>query len=144
MHDDRRLIEDWLRRVLSERIRPAVYRAAVPLELAAWHVPGEPVPVADALGASYQPFRVGERWGPPWSTTWFRARGSVPADWAGLRVEAVFDLGFTGGATGAQAEALAYTAAGTPLKGIAPRNQYVPIANPASGGERVDQLRLPC
>ena len=27
MHDDRRIVEDRLRRVLAERIRPAVYRS---------------------------------------------------------------------------------------------------------------------
>ena len=140
MHDDRRLVEARLDRVLAERIRPAVYAATAPVELTAWHVPGEPVPVADALAADYAPFRIGERWGTPWATTWFQVTGTVPEDWAGRRVEAVFDLGFVGDWPGGQAEALVYDAAGHPLKGVAPRNQYVPIANPAAGGERVELL----
>ncbi len=140
MHDDRRLVEARLDRVLAERIRPAVYAATAPVELTAWHVPGEPVPVAEALAADYAPFRVGERWGTPWATTWFRVSGTVPQDWAGRRVEEVFDLGFVGDWPGGQAEALVYDAAGHPLKGVAPRNQYVPIANPAAGGERVELL----
>jgi hypothetical protein len=57
MHDDR---------VLGERIRPAAHGDAVPLEIAAWHVEGEPVPVAEALAASYQPFSLGAAWGRPW------------------------------------------------------------------------------
>ena len=141
MHDDRRLVEARLDRVLAERIRPAVYAEKVPFELAIWRVPGEPVPVAEALSAAeYAPFKVGERWGTPWSTAWFRVSGTVPAAWVGRRVEAVFDLGFVGDWPGGQAEALVYDAAGHPLKGVAPRNQYVPIARSAAGGERVELL----
>ncbi|HTR90708.1 MAG TPA: glycoside hydrolase family 38 C-terminal domain-containing protein [Trebonia sp.] len=140
MHDDRRLVEARLDRVMAERIRPAVYAASVPLDLAAWPVPGEPVPVTDALAASYAPFRPGQRWGSPWSTTWFWASGSVPPSWACRRVEAVFDLGFVGDWPGNQAEALVYDDTGKPVKGIAPRNQYVPVASPAAGGERVSLL----
>ncbi|MEN3304166.1 MAG: alpha-mannosidase [Micromonosporaceae bacterium] len=138
MHDDRRLVEARLERVLRERVAPAMYAATVPLELAVWHVPDEPVPVAEALRAGYQPFRTGDPWGRPWSTSWLRVTGTVPEHWAGRRVEAVFDLGFVGGWPGNQAEALVYDAGGAPVKGIAPQNQYVPIARPARGGEQVD------
>lgn len=140
MHDDRKQVEARLERALEQRIRPAVYAASVPLTLTAWHVPDEPVPVAEALAATYSPFTVGERWGRPWSTTWFRAVGEVPADWAGKRVEAVFDLGFVGDWPGNQAEALVHDAAGHPVKGIEPQNQYVPVTRAAGGGERVEFL----
>jgi alpha-mannosidase len=89
VHDYRRQVEQRVERVLRERIRPAVYAVTVPMDVEAWHVPDEPVPVQDALAASYEPFAVGTAWGPPWSTTWFRLRGRVPLDWAGSRVEAV-------------------------------------------------------
>ncbi|MFI9383099.1 alpha-mannosidase [Kutzneria sp. NPDC052558] len=138
MFDDRKQVEDRLDRVLKQRIRPAVYGATIPLTLTAWHVPDEPAPVAEALAASYEPFAVGERWGKPWSTSWIRAVGTVPAEWAGKRVEAVFDLGFIGDWPGGQAEALVYNASGQPVKGIEPRNQYVPVSNPATGGEPVE------
>jgi len=140
MHDDRRLVEGRIDRVVRERIRPAVYAAHAPLELGAWQVPDEPVPVAEALDAHYEPFAVGARWGRPWSTTWLRATGTVPAEWAGRRVEAVFDLGFVGDWPGNQAEALVYDLDGRPIKGVAPLNQYVPVADPAQGGERVGLL----
>ncbi len=140
MHDDRSLVEARLERVLDQRVRPAVYAASVPLELTVWHVPDEPVPVAEALAATYEPFAVGDRWGRPWSTSWIRAVGTVPAEWAGRRVEAVFDLGFVGDWPGNQAEALVHDAAGRPVKGIEPQNQYVPVANPSDGGERVELL----
>ncbi len=140
MHDDRTLVEQRLDRILAERVRPATYRTSVPLELSVWEAPDEPVPVTDALQAAYRPFRVGERWGRPWATSWIRATGTVPAEWAGRRVEAVFDLGFVGGWPGNQAEALVYDRTGRPIKGVAPFNRYVPVANPASGGEEVHLL----
>src|SRR5262245_49724419 len=106
MHDDRRQVEARLDRVLKDRIRPAVYPASVPLEMTAWQVPDEPVPVAEALAGLAEharPFAIGDRWGAPWSTIWIRAVGTVPQAWAGRRVEAVFDLGFVGDWPGNQA-----------------------------------------
>jgi alpha-mannosidase len=140
MHDDRRFVEQRLDRALLERVAPATYAASVPLELSVWQVPDEPVPVAEALRAQYRPFQVGDAWGPPWSTSWFRATGTVPAQWAGQRVEAVFDLGFGGDWPGFQAEALVYDASGRAIKGVAPDNRYVPIADPCDGGEPVSLL----
>jgi alpha-mannosidase len=140
VHDDRNQVERRLDRVYTQRIQPAKYAARVPLEVEVWHVPGEPVPVGEALDAHYEPMRVGDPWGPPWGTSWLRVRGTVPSEWAGRRVEAVLDLGFTGGWPGFQAEALAYDTQGRPIKGIAPRNNHVPIANPARGGESVALL----
>ncbi|WP_217168911.1 glycoside hydrolase family 38 C-terminal domain-containing protein [Streptomyces sp. AC512_CC834] len=138
MHDDRELTEARLRRVLEQRIRPAVYPASVPLEVAAWVSPGEPVPVAEGLTAAHTPVAVGERWGAPWDTTWFRVRGEVPPQWAGKTVEAVLDLGFDEGQPGFQCEALVYTPDGTPVKGLNPRNQWVRVGTRVQGGEPVE------
>ncbi|MDT0455988.1 glycoside hydrolase family 38 C-terminal domain-containing protein [Streptomyces sp. DSM 41527] len=153
MHDDRLLVEGRLERALGQFIRPAQYAARVPLRLDVWHVPrsvvdgaGEEagargtVPVGDALNAPYEPFAVGEAWGPPWSTSWFRLTGEVPEEWAGRRVEAVIDPGFSGDGPGFQAEGLVYDAGGVPVKGIHPRNRHVPVGAPVSGGEQVRLL----
>jgi alpha-mannosidase len=82
MHDDRGLVEARLGRVLDERVRPAVYPESVPLEVAVWHAPGEPVPVAEGLAAEPEPVAVGARGGAPWGTSWFRVTGTVPETWA--------------------------------------------------------------
>ncbi|MEU1416397.1 glycoside hydrolase family 38 C-terminal domain-containing protein [Streptomyces sp. NPDC049097] len=140
MHDERRRIEERVERVHSQRIKPAIYAASVPLEVAAWQAPGEPVPFAEAAAAPYAPFTMDTPWGPPWGTTWFRMSGRVPDDWAGKRVEAVIDLGFVGDWPGNQAEALVHLTDGTPLKAVNPLNQYVPIADPAVGGEEIHYL----
>ncbi|MGM9331681.1 alpha-mannosidase [Streptomyces murinus] len=137
MHDDRTLVEDRLRRVLSERIRPAVYPESVPLQVAVWHAPGEPVPVAEGLAAEHLPIEVGTPWGAPWGTSWFRVTGTVPEAWAGRTVEALLDLGFEQDLPGFQCEGLVHLPDGTPVKGLNPRNQWVRIGAPVAGGERV-------
>ncbi|MEU0956421.1 glycoside hydrolase family 38 C-terminal domain-containing protein [Streptomyces niveus] len=140
MHDDRTLVEGRLERALRQFIRPAQYAARTPLVLSVWDVPGEPVPVEQALQATYEPFHTGTPWGPPWSTSWFRLEGVVPDEYAGLRVEVVIDPGFTGEGPGFQAEGMVYDAAGVPIKGVHPRNRHVPVGSPAEGGEAVHLL----
>ncbi|GEC02832.1 alpha-mannosidase [Streptomyces spinoverrucosus] len=137
MHDDRSLVEARLRRVLEERVRPAVYPESVPLDVAVWHAPGEPVPVAEGLAAETEPIEVGARWGAPWGTSWFRVTGTVPEAWAGKTVEALLDLGFDENMPGFQCEGLVYRPDGTPVKGLNPRNQWVRIGAPVEGGEEV-------
>ncbi|MER7176463.1 alpha-mannosidase [Streptomyces mesophilus] len=138
MHDDRALVEARLKRVLEERIRPAVYPESVPLTVESWTAPGEPVPVEEGLAATHEPVKVGDAWGAPWATTWFKVTGEVPAAWAGRTVEAVLDLGFDERMPGFQCEALVYTPAGEPLKAVNPRNQWVRVGEAVAGGERVE------
>ncbi|MFE6764618.1 alpha-mannosidase [Streptomyces sp. NPDC057689] len=137
MHDDRSLVEARLKRVLDERIRPAVYPESVPLDVAVWNAPGEPVPVAEGLAGPTEPIAVGDRWGAPWGTSWFKVSGTVPAAWAGRTVEALLDLGFDENMPGFQCEGLVYRPDGTPVKGLNPRNQWVRVGAPVAGGEEV-------
>jgi len=138
MHNDIPLTIGRARRVLDERILPAVHAVAVPLE-PAWHeLPGEPIPAAEGLALAFEPYRLGTSWGAAWGTTWFRLTGTVPAEWAGRRVEAVIDLGFDTNMTGFQCEGLVYLADGTPVKSLNPRNQWVLITERATGGETVE------
>ncbi|MGW0578973.1 alpha-mannosidase, partial [Streptomyces sp. NPDC002920] len=137
MHDDRNLVEARLKRVLDERIRPAVYPESLPLDVSVWHAPGEPVSVAEGLAAEPGPIEVGARWGAPWGTSWFRVTGTVPEDWAGRTVEALLDLGFDENMPGFQCEGLVYRPDGTPVKGLNPRNQWVRVGAPVEGGEEV-------
>ncbi|MGH4030208.1 alpha-mannosidase [Actinomycetota bacterium Odt1-20B] len=137
MHDNTPLTEARLKRVLDERIRPAIHPRTTPLTIEIWTAPGEPVPVAEGLTRTPHPTHVGARWGAPWSTSWFRVTGTVPDDWAGETVEALLDLGFDENMPGFQCEGLVYRPDGTPVKGLNPRNQWVRIAAPAQGGEEV-------
>jgi alpha-mannosidase len=148
VHFDPTLIPDRLTRVLRDRIIPAVHRPVGTLDVAAWHVDGghgEPVPPAVALSAGpdgadgrYEPFHVGQEWGPPWGTTWFHLTGTVPPQAAGERVELRIDLGWIDQSSGFHVEGLVYRPDGTVLKGLHPRSDWVPVADPAAGGEPVD------
>jgi alpha-mannosidase len=129
VHDDIPLTIGRAKRVLDERIRPAIYPDSVPFEVAFRSLPGEPIPPAEGLALTYEPYAVGTPWGPAWNTTWFRLRGRVPRDWLGRRVEAVIDLGFDVNLPGFQCEALVYRADGSPVKSINPRNQWIPIGD---------------
>ncbi|WP_405443803.1 alpha-mannosidase [Streptomyces niveus] len=137
MHDDRKLVEARLERVLRERIRPAVHPVTTPLAVEIWSTAGEPVPVAEGLAAPTTPITPGTPWGLPWGTSWFSVTGTVPAEWAGRTVEAVLDLGFTPRTPGFQCEGLVYRPDGTPVKGLHPRNAYVRVGSPVTGGEKV-------
>ena len=138
MHDDASLTTGRVKRVLEERIRPAIYSDSVPLHVS-WHeLPGEPIPPAEGLQLEYAPTTVGTPWGAAWGTTWFHLTGTVPSHWAGKRVEAVIDLGFDINMTGFQCEGLIYRPDGITIKALNPRNQWVPIAEKAAGDEEVD------
>ena len=137
MHDDRELVESRLRRVLGERILPAVHPETVPLRAGIWTAPGEPVPVAEGIAAPRTPLAVGDRWGAPWGTSWLTVTGTVPQEWAGRTVEALIDLGFDRNMPGFQCEGLVYRPDGSPVKGLNPRNQWVRIGAPVAGGEEV-------
>ncbi|WP_166996645.1 alpha-mannosidase [Paramicrobacterium fandaimingii] len=138
MHDETSLTVGRGTRVLTERVRPAIYSASTPLTVGAHALPGEPMAVADGLALDFAPFEVGTSWGPAWGTTWFKLTGEVPDAWSGRRVEARIDLGFDVTMTGFQCEALVYRADGTPVKSVNPRNQWVPISDAAAGGEPIE------
>src|SRR6476659_3233000 len=116
MHDDRELVEERITRDLTERVLPLVHphRRALAVEAG---------PTLEQL----VPFAVGQRWGPPWSTTWFRFTGEVPEAWSGRRVEALLDLGFRADSPGFQCEGLVRDAKGRPVQGVHPRRQAVPV-----------------
>jgi len=142
VHEETSLTVGRVIRVLGERVRPAVHSARIPLEIAAHALPGDPIPAAEGLALEYSPFAAGQQWGPAWGTTWFRIRGTVPAEWAGKRVEALVDLGFDINMTGFQCEALAYRVGAhgepVPVKSLNPRNQWLPVTERAEGEEAVE------
>src|SRR5579859_1445699 len=80
------------------------------------------------MKGGFRRFHVGDRWGPPWSTTWFHVRGRVPGEWRGRKVVAVFDLGFDG-PTGFTCEALAWRE-GVPWRGVDPNHRWLPVDGP--------------
>jgi alpha-mannosidase len=122
--------EKRIERALVRRIRPSIHRDR-------WQCR-----VAAKFGESYEPVEPGFRWGSPWSTTWFRISADVPGDWRG-RVEVIADLGFDDTTPGFQAEGLAYDASGTPIKGIFPRNAWIPVDGDGEWTCTVEAVAIP-
>ena len=104
-----------------------------PVRIEALHVGGEPIEAVEAAAGRFEPFSVGDRWGPSWGTTWFRVTADVPEAWSGAEVALHVHLGY-GGGTGFGAEGLVWRD-GEPVQGISPNHREVPVAAPAAGGE---------
>ena len=125
------------RTFLAEVVAPAVYPDIRPLTVTARHLPGEPLPPAQAVDGPFVPCAVGDRWGGMWGTTWFRARAEVPPHWAGQEVAAVVHLG---GArvVGFSAEGLIWTPDLVPVQGLHHEHREYPITTAAEAGASVD------
>jgi alpha-mannosidase len=140
VHDDSHLVEMRVERFVRERLVPALHRRRHPLTVSAWEAPGEPVPFAHATSQAFAPFEIGPAgtpYGKPWGTTWFRLTGEVPAGFGedpGVRVEVDVDLGYLAIQPGFQCEATAYRPDGTVVKGLHPRNRYLPLAQVTTDG----------
>ena len=88
---------------------------------------------------SYRPARLAETFGPLWATYWFRVEGSVPAGWAGDRVDLLWD---------SRSEATLWRD-GQPVQGLSSgalaMRTEAPLLEPATGGERVAvQVEVAC
>jgi alpha-mannosidase len=119
-------------------LKEGIYTERAPLVVEACLENGEPAFPARIPETGYQPFRVGESWGPAWSTTWFRFSGTVPAEWKGRAVSALVRLGHKGG-EGFSAEGLVWQE-GRPTRAINVNRADVPVAAEAQGGEQVSFL----
>ncbi|MFC6356225.1 alpha-mannosidase [Luethyella okanaganae] len=138
MHENQTLTIGRALRVLEERLRPAVHSRPHRLQLASHVVGGEPIPVTEGLAADYEPIGIGAWWGRAWDTTWLRITGTIPAEFAGRRVEIVADLGFDVNMPGFQAEGLVYLRDSTPVRSLNPRAQWIPVTREAAGGEAIE------
>lgn len=128
MHRDDGLLFKRIDRFIRDQVQPRVVTRRTPLTVTRWDVAGEPVPIDEARRGTFVPAGPGEAWGAPWSTTWFRLRGAVPAEYrhgGRYAVELLVDLGFTSLRPGFQCEGLVYDG-DTILKGVNPLNTSVP------------------
>ncbi len=79
-------VRERARQLLLGVVEPAVFGPGETLAISAHHLPGEPISPSEALQCPFEPFAVGDVWGPRWGTTWFRLQGRIPAAWAGHEV----------------------------------------------------------
>src|SRR5436305_1172916 len=116
----------YLRRRASQvlrAVRQASYPLHAPLTITAYAVGGEPIDFATAAAADYEPIAVGDAWGRPWDTTWFRIAGAVPDAWAGRHVVLRVELGGVHAGVGFGVEGLLWSADGDPRCGVSARHR---------------------
>ena len=122
-------------RQTSERLQALIYpetRAPDELLVAG---PVERITREDAQELDYRPARLGERFGPLWSTHWFRGAATVPDEWGDGRVDLVWD---------SASEATLWLE-GFPAQGLNRHHRDAVLVERAAGGERVEfEVELAC
>ncbi|MCL4220829.1 MAG: hypothetical protein KJZ65_05625 [Phycisphaerales bacterium] len=118
-----------LRVFADQVIRPLVHALACPLEASVFQCTDR-IPYEQAVRAEYRPIQTGFRFGPKWSTAWFRVRGNVPAEMASQRVVLRFSSG---------TEALLYLR-GVPVQGLDLNRDAAILFESARGGEPVEAM----
>lgn len=110
-----------------ETLAALVCPQSAPLTAEVFQTPDR-IPLAEARRATYKPVQLGWHWGPPWSTAWFRIRGTVPASMTGQRVCLCFSTG---------TEALIWRD-DVPYHGLDVNRSTAVLFPVAQGGEQVD------
>jgi alpha-mannosidase len=77
----------------SERLHEAIWPERRPLDELLVSKAVDRIPFDEAQLLQLRPVELGERFGPLWATYWFRARATVPEEWAERRVELLWDSG---------------------------------------------------
>ena len=119
-------------RLLEQRVQPFVHTDGIAFTVEATPETFESVGFAAAVAGPRSPFVIGNKWGTPWHTTWFRLTATVPAHLGGRPLHAVVDLGFRGRGDGFETEALVYRE-GRVLHAIQPDRRTVDLGSPAAG-----------
>jgi len=74
----------------ERRLSGRLYTAKAPVQLSVYSAPDR-IPYAAAMQGKYVPTSVGNKFGPDWSTHWFRVEIEIPAEWAGKEVHFLWD-----------------------------------------------------
>lgn len=116
-----------LRVFADQIILPLVYARTGALEVSVFQCT-ERIPYEAAARAEFRPVAPGFRFGPKWSTAWFRVRGRVPETMAGQVVVLRFSSG---------TEAMLYRQ-GVPVQGFDVNRDAATLYDRARGGESVE------
>lgn len=131
MHAIDSLTLERISRILK-LVNKAIYTDPIPVTLAAWEAPGEPVSFAEASAQDYVPFKLGSTWGKAWSTWWFTLTFQLGHTDERPR-ELLIDPGFIGDWPGNQSEGLLRFKDGTILKAVNPQNYAWRLPDDMSG-----------
>jgi alpha-mannosidase len=75
----------------ASRLRNLIYGRKKPVEQLLVSEKVDRISYAAAQELAYRPVALGERFGPPWATFWFKGRVSIPAEWRGRRVDLLWN-----------------------------------------------------
>lgn len=78
-------------RQLTDRFQGRVYRQTVPLARVEVSPPVGRIGFEEGRALTYRPAKLGEQFGPLYTTFWFRVQAAVPAAWRGERVDLLWD-----------------------------------------------------
>jgi len=119
----------------AERLRAHVYPETRALDELLVGPPVDRIDRADALALPYRPHEPGERFGPLWTTFWFRGRATVPGEWEGRRVDLLWET---------PAEATLWLD-GVAAQGLNRHHRDALLAQPSVGGaELAFEVELAC
>src|SRR5207248_2470750 len=118
-----------LRSFAARVLEPAIYPIRAPLAAAVLQTPDR-IHVDEARRGPFTPVALGWRWGPVWSTAWFRVMGTVPESMRGRRVVLRFSTG---------TEALLWDDQ-TPAQGLDANRDAALLFDPARAGEPIDLM----
>ncbi|MHB8618675.1 MAG: hypothetical protein ACYDAG_03750 [Chloroflexota bacterium] len=71
----------------AERLRALIYPQTCPPDEMLVSPPVGRISWEEAQRLPYRPASLGERFGPLWTTFWFRLRARVPDQWHGRRID---------------------------------------------------------
>lgn len=130
----------------EKRLRSRIYSDRHPVEVAVFAAPGR-ITFEEAMRGTYRPAKIGEQFGPRWSTHWFRVGIRIPREWKGRETHLLWD---------SRSEACVWED-GVPLQGLTgscspawmnvkgPIRAEFPLGARAEGGEtRVLHLEVAC
>ena len=75
----------------EERLSKKIYAARQPVAELLVSPPVDRIPWAEAQRLNYRPAKLGEQFGPLWTTFWFKGQAAAPGEWAGKRVDLLWN-----------------------------------------------------
>jgi len=122
-----------LARFASEaRLRGKVYGERAPVKLSVYSAPDR-ITCEEAMKGAYVPAKVGDSFGPVWSTHWFRVEIEIPSAWRGKEVHLLW-VSTSEACVWENGEPM-QGLTGNRISGAAIRPEY-PLTLSAKGGER--------
>jgi alpha-mannosidase len=131
------LTRERLKKFLSkDQLAATLYSERIPVQLSVYATPGR-ISYAEAMQGDYHPASIGQRFGPDWSTHWFKLVIDIPLAWKDREVHLLWDLAAEGciWRDGQPVQGLAGSSNGYIMEVL--RGEYF-LTKQAAGGEHIE------